>query len=74
MLQPAGFLNQIEFLKLVLDVNPHVKAGVAGTASAAEWQQALSKFGLSFQFIEANRILNDMFFCHVEHRGTIMEQ
>ena len=40
---------------------PTCKAGVAGTASAAEWQQTLSKFGLSFQFIEANRILNDMF-------------
>ena len=48
---------------------PTCKAGVAGTASAAEWQQTLSKFGLSFQFIEANRILNDMF--SVTFIGTI---
>ena len=48
---------------------PTRKAGVEGTASAAEWQQTLSKFGLSFQFIEANRILNDMF--SVTFIGTI---
>ena len=66
-------MNQIELYRnhseTVLDVNPHVRPASKALLQLPAWQQTLSKFGLSFQFIEANRILNDMF--SVTFIGTI---